>query len=79
MPNIEQTNKKIKPDFVSFLMSLVDLNKNKNYCWHNDFPGGSYNAGDLGSMPGLGRSPGEENDNPLQNSCLKNPMDKWAW
>ena len=39
----------------------------------------TYNAGDLGSIPGLGRSPGEGNDNPLQYSCLKNPMDKEAW
>ena len=43
------------------------------------FPGGSevkasaYNAGDLGSIPGLGRSPGEGNGNPLQYSCLENP------
>ena len=50
-----------------------------------DFPGGSegkasaYNAGDLGSIPGLGRSPGEGNGNPLQYSCLKNPMDGEAW
>ena len=46
-----------------------------------DFPGGSdgkasvYNAGDLGSVPGLGRSPGEGNGNPLQDSCLENPLD----
>ena len=50
-----------------------------------DFPGGSdgkasaYNAGDLGSILGLGRSPGEGNSNPLQNSCLENPMDRGAW
>ena len=37
------------------------------------------NAGDWGSIPGLGRSPGEENGNPLQNSCLGNPMDRGAW
>ena len=37
------------------------------------------NAGDLGSIPGLGRSPGEGNGNPLQHSCLENPMDKGAW
>ena len=49
------------------------------------FPGGSEdkvsacNAGDLGSIPGLGRSPGEGNDNPLQYSCLENPMDRGAW
>ena len=50
-----------------------------------DFPGGSdgkasvYNAGDLGSIPGLGRSPGEGNGNPLQYYCLENPMDRGAW
>ena len=49
------------------------------------FPGGSEvkasacNAGDLGSIPGLGRSPGEGNGNPLQYSCLENPMDGGAW
>ena len=49
------------------------------------FPGGlevkasAYDAGDLGSIPGLGRSPGEGNGNPLQYSCLKNPMDRGAW
>ena len=37
------------------------------------------NAGDLGSIPGLGRSPGEGNGNPLQYSCLENPMDKGVW
>ena len=37
------------------------------------------NAGDLGSIPGLGRSPGEGNSNPLQYSCLENPMDRGAW
>ena len=48
-------------------------------------PGGSdskesaYNAGDLGSIPGSGRSPGKGNGNPLQHSCLENPMDRGAW
>ena len=48
------------------------------------FPGGSdgkaspYNERDLGSIPGLARSPGEGNDNPLQYSCLENPMDQGA-
>ena len=37
------------------------------------------NAGDLGLIPGLGRSPGEGNGNPLQYSCLENPMDRGAW
>ena len=49
------------------------------------FPGGSEvkaparNAGDLGLIPGLGRSPGEGNGNPLQYSCLENPMDRGVW
>ena len=37
------------------------------------------NAEDPGSIPGLGRSPGEGNDCPLQYSCLENPMDRVAW
>ena len=37
------------------------------------------NAGDMGSIPGSGRSPGEGNGNPLQYSCLGNPMDRGAW
>ena len=39
----------------------------------------SANAGDMGLIPGLGRSPGEGNGNPLQYSCLENPMDRGAW
>ena len=48
------------------------------------FPGGSDskesagNVGDLGSIPGLGRSPGRGHGNPLQYSCLENPMDRGA-
>ena len=38
-----------------------------------------YNVGDLGSIPGLERSPGEGNGNPLQYYCLENPMDRGAW
>ena len=37
------------------------------------------NAGDQGSIPGLGRSPGGGNSDPLQDSCLENPMDRGAW
>ena len=50
-----------------------------------DFSGGSdskesaCSAGDTGLIPGWGRSPGEENSNPLQNSCLENSMDGGAW
>ena len=53
-----------------------------------DFPGGAVvkkpptiarDSRDLGSIPGSGRSPGEGNGNPLQYSCLENPMDRGAW
>ena len=49
------------------------------------FPGGSdgkesaCSVGDLGSIPGFGKSPGEGNDNSLQYSCLENSMDRGAW
>ena len=58
------------------------LSYNKYKC---DFPAFSEvknppaHAGDPSSIPGLGRSPGEGNDNPLQYSCLQNPMDRGAW
>ena len=51
----------------------------------SNFPGGSdgkastYNVGDPGSIPGSGRSPGEGNGNPLQYSCLENPVDGGVW
>ena len=57
----------------------------KSLDYLESFPGGSdgkasaYNVGDSVSIPGLGRSPGEGNGNPLQYSCLENPMDRGAW
>ena len=59
-------------------MGLVDTNL-------LGLPGGSVvknlpaNAGDAGSIPGLGKSPGEGQGNPLQYSCLGNPTDRGAW
>ena len=56
-----------------------------SHCPRLNFPGGSdgkasvYNAGDPGLIPGSGRSPGEGHGNPLQISCLENPMDRGAW
>ena len=53
--------------------------------WLCDFPGGpdgkasDCNAGDLGSIPGSGKSPGGGHSNPLQYSCLENPTDRGAW
>ena len=69
-------------------MLLVQLKIDSN-CSHlllkMDFPGGSMvknlpaNAGDTGSIPGSGRSPGRGRGNPVQYSCLENPMDSEAW
>ena len=59
--------------------------QNNDHFGEQDFPGGSdgkasvYTAGDLGSIPGSGRSPGEGNGNLLQYYCLENPMDRGAW
>ena len=61
------------------------LTCNEQWIWGTEgFPGGSdgkesaCNAGDLCSIPGLHRSPGEGNSNSLQYSCLENPTDSWA-
>ena len=54
-------------------------------CLLTGFPGGSVvktppvNAGDAGSIPGLGRSRGEGNGNPFHYSCLEHPMDRETW
>ena len=64
---------------------IIDSLCNPDLNFIMDFPGGSNdkeyscNVGDLGSLPGLGRSPGERNGNPLQYSCLGNPMDRGVW
>ena len=44
-----------------------------------NLPANAGDTGDVGSIPGWGRSPGERNGNPLQYSCLGNPMDRGAW
>ena len=62
-----------------------DMTKQLNCIASLDFPGASigkeyvHNTGDMGSIPGLGRSPGGGNGNTLQNSRLENPMDREAW
>ena len=57
------------PRSINLKASLVALVDKESAC----------NAGDLGLILGLGGSIGEENGNPLQYSCLKNPVDKGAW
>ena len=50
-----------------------------NFSGGSDGRASAYNAGDLGSVPGSGRSPGEGSGNPLQYSCLEIPVDGRAW
>ena len=73
-------------DLIINKMSVQFSFQVKGKLWlYEDFPGGSdnkesaYNVGDLGLIPRLGRSPGEGNDNPLQYSCLGNPIGRGAW
>ena len=47
--------------------------------WVKNPPANAGDTGDVDLIPGLGRSPGGGNDNPLQYSCLKHPMDRGAW
>ena len=47
--------------------------------WLRWYKASAYNAEDLGSIPGLGRSPRDGNGNPLQYSCLENPIDRGPW
>ena len=70
---------------VSVCACIYQSNIEGLVCAHLGFPGGSVvknppaNAGDVGLIPGLGRTPGEGNGNPLQYSCLGNPMDRGTW
>ena len=70
---------------ITSAQATICFDKIHTFSGYKDFPGGSdgkasaYNAGDLGSIPVLGRSSGEGNGNPLQYSCLENPMDGGAW
>ena len=72
--------------FLDSFLGWRKLPQNKLFLSPMDcFPGGSEvkasasNAGDPGSIPGSGRSPGEGNGNPLQYSCLENPVEGGAW
>ena len=83
IPNmcVEYSRPSLSTSGCTFDLSLEVLPGSEN---HIGFPGGSdckasvYNVGDLGSSPGLRRSSGEGNGNPLQYYCLENPMDREA-
>ena len=73
----------VKYQSCGFYFHQINFSEKVQFC--EDFTGGSAgkesacNVGDLGSIPGLGRSFGEGNGNPLQYSCLENPVDIGAW
>ena len=62
-------------DFKHWLMQI----SKQGFPWSSVIKESACNSGDLGSIPGLGRSPKEGNGDPLQYSCLENPMDRGAW
>ena len=62
-----------------FYFFLIKDNKQMDFPDGSDSKESAYNAGDPGSFPGSGRSPGEGNGTPLQYSCLENPTDGGAW
>ena len=65
------------------MVTILDSARQPNLRW--EVPGSSVgkesacSTGDPGSIPGSGRSPGEGNGNPLQHTCLENPMNRGAW
>ena len=63
---------------VNLFFSLYSCNLKKGFPGGSDGKASACNAGDLGSIPALGSSPGEGNGNPLQYSCLENSIDRGA-
>ena len=60
-------------------IKIPELSCRRGFSGGSDGKESTCNAGDLGLIPGWGRSPGEGNGNPLQCSCLENPMDRGDW
>ena len=65
--------------FPNSLCYLLYYYGQRGFLGGSEIKASAYNAGDLGLIPGSGRFPGEGNGNPLQYSCLENPMDGEAW
>ena len=89
-PKYALLSKRSQPENATYYMIPAKCHSEKGKIWlpipvFLGFPGGSdskesaCNAGDLGSIPGLGRSPGEGNGYPLQYSGLENSMDRGTW
>ena len=70
---IATTKKDLETELKIYYFPLLCIESHFPGCW--DGKESAYIVGDLGSIPGLGRSPGDGNGNPLQYSCLENPMD----
>ena len=64
---------------MSVITSVDELHPGKHDLGGSNGEESACNAGNLGSIPGKGKSPGEGNCHPLQYSCLENPMNKGAW
>ena len=71
--------KRVLKEFSASWHNYRELSIQQGFLGGSEVKASACNAGDLGSIPGLGRSPGERNGNPLQYSCLANPMDGEAW
>ena len=72
----------VQDHLTSLMRNIHVIKKQQNRAlnnWWFKIKAFACNAGDPGSIPGLGRTPGEGNGNPLQYSCLENPMDRGAW
>ena len=69
----------MSPLGISEQLILSSCKGNKDFPCDSDNKESACNVGDLGLIPGLERSPGGGHGNPLQYSCLENPMDRGAW
>ena len=70
---------KKKKNYLSLFPSIHTHTHTHRLPWWLSDKESACKLGDIGLIPGSGRSPGEENDNPLQYSCLENPVDWEAW
>ena len=77
--NITGSSKKQESSRKTSISALLTMPKPLEFPGSSEDKASTCHAGDQGSIPGLGRSPGEGNGNPLQYSCLENPMDRGAW
>ena len=67
------------PGLISIFLIINEIESVLDFRGGLDGKASVYSVGDLGSIPGSGRSPGEGNGNPLQYYCLENPMDRRLW